>query len=75
MTTYLALENQSVYDLALQLYGDVDGAVKLCVDNNLALDADVEAGTPIVYDETLVYDRDTLSEIARTGLLFTTQRD
>jgi hypothetical protein len=53
MTTYQVYEYQTLTDLAVQLYGDAQLVVKLCLDNNLTLDDELTGAFTLVYDETL----------------------
>jgi len=45
-----ANSNQTLFDLAIQLYGDISYAVKIASDNNLPLTAQTSTGQEIVYD-------------------------
>lgn len=43
-------ENQSVFDIALQLYGTVEKAMQLVVDNGLSgVNAEIPNGTELIY--------------------------
>jgi hypothetical protein len=45
-----ANSNQTLFDLAIQLYGDVSYAVKIAADNNLSLTTQTSTGQEIVYE-------------------------
>lgn len=47
---YVVKAGQGIYDVAVQLYGDAQYAVKLCTDNNLTITDSIE-GLTLVFDE------------------------
>jgi len=49
---YKVLDGETIYDVALKLYGSVDYAGTLCVDNNLSLNDNIE-GLQLVYDASV----------------------
>jgi hypothetical protein len=53
MNPYVVKENQTLLDIALQVYGSCDYVVKLCVDNQLSLNDDLRGGTVVLYDVEL----------------------
>lgn len=50
--TWTTSQNTTIYDLALQLYGDASYAVKICNDNGLNLMDVLPQGIQIQYDTT-----------------------
>lgn len=47
---WTANSNQTLFDLAIQLYGDVSYAAKIAADNNLSLNTQTFTGQQIQYD-------------------------
>jgi hypothetical protein len=47
---WTANSNQTLFDLAIQLYGDISYALKIAADNNLDLNTQTFTGQKIVYD-------------------------
>lgn len=47
MKIYTAKINQTLYDIALQIYGDRSAITWLCKDNDLDLDTDLLPGTEL----------------------------
>lgn len=59
MSTYVSKSGQNIYDIAVTLYGTVDGIVYLLINNpSLSLDAPIPAGTEIEYDSDYVINKD-----------------
>ena len=53
-----AQAGQSMYDLCLQAYGNLDYLVKLCIDNNIDdVNYSPPAGTQLTYDVLLVVNQ------------------
>lgn len=46
-------QNQSVFDLATQNYGDVRSAIDLCIKNDFSLTQELQAGSEYEETETL----------------------
>ena len=73
MKTIRVREGQNIIDIALQYYGDVEGASNLIQDNNLSLTDALEAGTILHIDEQNLMDEliteyyDNNSVIVNTG--------
>lgn len=59
MAIWVASSNQSVFDLAIQLYGDVSYANKICVDNNLDWNYQTITNDLITYDSNISSDTGT----------------
>lgn len=75
MLTYTTKQNQTLLDIAVQLYGGVEHVVKLVLDNELDINEDLVGGTQLLYDEDLfnlsdVSDQFQLNQvfIATSGL-------
>jgi hypothetical protein len=52
-----ASNNQSLFDIALQVYGDATGAFQLALDNDLSITADLTPGQTLKYDPVNVINR------------------
>ncbi len=48
MTTNVTIENQSVLDIAIKHYGNIDGVFDIIKNNNIGLDKSIEIGTKII---------------------------
>lgn len=53
----IALNNQSLFDIALQVYGDATGAFMLAKENGLSITADLTPGQVLQYDPTNVINK------------------
>lgn len=49
---YKVLSGETIYDIALKLYGDVSATIKLCTDNNIGLDSILNGGDTLIWDTT-----------------------
>jgi hypothetical protein len=55
MTTFIAIDNSTIYDVCLNTYGTLNRLAKLMDDNSWAsVDQYPTAGQEIIFDETLV---------------------
>ena len=50
--TYKVLDNETIYDVAIKLYGNVASTIKLCSDNNISLDSVLSGGDTLIWDTT-----------------------
>lgn len=50
---YKVKSGESIYNIALNLYGDVSYAFKLANDNDIAIDANIE-GLTLMYDDSII---------------------
>jgi hypothetical protein len=53
MAIWVASSNQSVFDLAIQLYGNVSFANQICVDNKLDWNYQTKTNDTIYYDTNI----------------------
>jgi hypothetical protein len=51
---YILQPGQNLIDVALQEYGSIDGLLKLCNDNNIAIGQNVNPGTSLIIDSNSV---------------------
>lgn len=51
MKEYTVRNGQNIYDVALQLYGSIEGVFDILVNNNLSLNSELKPGDVIRYDE------------------------
>nr|GFD52362.1 hypothetical protein [Tanacetum cinerariifolium] len=54
MAIYKVREGQNLFDLAVQLYGDAQSILQICVDNELSLTADIAGNDLITYDDNIL---------------------
>lgn len=66
---YNVRENQSLIDVAMQVYGTTDYLVKLCQNNALTLDSDLVSNQAIIYDAALS-QQSTLPNYLKLNSLF-----
>lgn len=64
MATYLIKPNQSVLDMALQLYGSLDNLVEICQLNGVTLTQEVPFGTQLAFDKSRQAQSTTASYLA-----------
>lgn len=50
---YTVKEGQTLLDITLQVYGSIDYLVKLCLENNIDINSNLEGGTILVIDDNL----------------------
>jgi len=48
--TYKVLDKETIYDIAIKLYGNVATTIKLCSDNNIGLDSVLNGGDTLIWD-------------------------
>jgi hypothetical protein len=65
--TYTVGQNQSIWDIAIELTGSVEGLFDLLDANNQDLDW-VPAAGDVIYVPDVVYDADTLAVFAAQGV-------
>lgn len=53
MAYYITTQYQSVTDICIITYGNMDYINKLCLDNNLKIEDEIPVGTKIVYDDNI----------------------
>jgi replicative DNA helicase len=53
MAIYYTRDQQNLFDVALQLYGDSQYILQVCLDNDLSLSTELVAFQPIQYDDTV----------------------
>lgn len=71
MATYTALYLQSVYDIALQVYGDASKSFTVLQDNNLGFDDIISQGEIITYSPQNEQIR-LLKEVEKRNIRFVT---
>jgi len=52
MRTVYAIDRQNIVDLATQYYGSAAGVIDLCKDNGWELDHNVNAGDPVLIQDS-----------------------
>ncbi len=57
MKEYTTTQGQSIYDIALILYGSIEGIFDLLVNNNISINDEIPAGTVLSYDEDFIINQ------------------
>ena len=74
LTTYTALEGQSIYDVCLQTYGTLDLLYKLIQDNDIDNVNRVELkGIVFTFDTSLIYDKGLYINNQSTSTIYATR--
>lgn len=53
MGIFTTQEGQSVFDIALQVYGDESKALKIAIDNNLDFNTNITGGIDVYFDDQI----------------------
>ncbi len=61
-------EWQNIIDVCIQEYGSIERLVKLCVDNGLALDDELEAGQVILIDDSAIARKGIVEYFRKKGI-------
>ena len=61
------LQRQTLSDIALEIYGDISGLPGIARANNMAITADLEAGT-VLYCPDVVYDAYLQNYVRKYGI-------
>lgn len=73
MKTYQSISGQSIYDVCLQTYGELDYLYKLMQDNGiLGLNVGIPGGTVFTWDDSLVQDQNLNATFLLTNKLYST---
>lgn len=72
MKNYNVLESQNIIDTSIMLYGNVENAFKLAIDNNITLNNGIQYNDVLIYDETNTDSFIIKKTIKEKGLVFTT---
>lgn len=73
MRTYQSIAGQSIYDVCLQTYGDLNYLYKLLQDNNIAgVNEPVRSRQQFVWDDSLVLDQQVNAAFAGTSKRYST---
>lgn len=69
MAQYTVKGSQNLLDVALQLYGSIEGVYDLLISNSwLSMDTELKAGTVLTYHEYFAINSDIVSEIGNRKL-------
>lgn len=70
MATYIVQPNQNIFDIALQLYGTIEGIFDLLITNTgLSMDDDLVTGQELEYHEDFVLNSAVTSELASSSIV------
>ncbi len=61
MSKIIVLPGQSLFDIALQVYGAVDGAKKLADDNGINITSDIVPGTELRFDGNMIINKNVVN--------------
>jgi phage tail protein X len=56
MTTTTILPGETLFDVAVRVYGHTQGVAQLCSDNGVNMTDELPAGMELLYDESVLYD-------------------
>lgn len=64
-STYTVKRNQNIYDVAVQIYGSVEGLFDLLISNEgLAMDSELKEGQELVYHPVFIQNHSMLNKFA-----------
>ncbi len=70
MGKYTVIAGQNIYDVALHLYGSIEGIVDLMMNNaSLSLDDTLTAGQELTYTEGFLINADIVAHYSRYGIV------
>ena len=69
MKIVVVQENQTIYDIALQEYGSVEGIFQIMEDNEVDLETNVTVDQEILIDQDQVIDQSVVDYYAKEGIL------
>lgn len=70
MAQYLATNNQNIFDIALHLYGSIEGIYDLLLSNPwLSMKSEIPKGTVLEYHDYFVINPEIVSEINNQGCI------
>ncbi len=68
MRTVTVAVNQTIFDIALQTYGDIDGVFNLCRDNDIQFFEPVKAGQTLVVNKKNIINKNIVKYYQRHGI-------
>lgn len=70
MGKYIVTNGQNLYDIALDLYGSVEGIVDLLInDTGLSLADDLQTGTELIYTDDFIINEDIVAYNRQHGIV------
>lgn len=70
MQVYKVKNNQNIFDVAMSLYGSIEGVFDLLINNDdLSFDSKLKAGDELVWDETFVINDSIVAKLKDMNLL------
>lgn len=68
-STYIVKRNQNIYDVAVQIYGSVEGLFDLLISNEgLSMDSELAEGQELVYHELFIQNKAILDKLTEDGI-------
>jgi hypothetical protein len=74
MKTYITRENQTMFDIAIQELGNVEGLYDILTANNLTTDTILSAGQPVVIPNSGVSNESATRKVKELKLIFANYR-
>ena len=69
MANYIVKNSQNIFDIAIQLYGSVEGIYDLLISNpQLSMDTELKAGMELIYHDYFVINDNIVDEIKSKNL-------
>lgn len=72
MKTITIHSGQNILDICLQEYGSVEALMQLARDNNMSIDAELQAGQELLIDENNIVDKQVAALFARDNIKINT---
>lgn len=63
MSTYTVKTGQNIYDVALNLYGSIEGVFDLLISNDISLDDTLVSGQELAYHDSFVINQDVINSL------------
>ena len=70
MKTYITRENQTMFDIAIQELGNVEGVYDILTANNFTTDTELSAGQPVVIPNSGVSNDSVTRKVKELKLIF-----
>jgi hypothetical protein len=72
MKTYTVRQGQDLLDVAIQLYGDMAGVLRLIKDNGLPFTPELAVGQELLYDPNAARNPDVVAHFAERNIIIAT---
>lgn len=69
-STYIVTENQTIYDVAIDIHGTIDGISDILVNNpNISIDSEMYGGLKIIYTSGQTIEQDVVEQLDAMGII------